>query len=76
MGNIVDSPHIISLFEDKVSITQYITYEPMSFDIDLQYTFHIHELDIIDEEEARMDEENGMVRYEHQPPEIIDRVHD
>lgn len=75
MGNIVDSADIISLFEDKVSITQYVTYESMSFDIDLQNTFHIHELDIIDEEETRMDEEDSMLRYEHQSSKIIDRVH-
>lgn len=33
----------------------------MSFDINLEYTFHIHEFDIIDEEEARMDEEDRML---------------
>ena len=76
MGNIVDSADIISLFEDKVSITQYITYESMSFDIDLQYAFHIHEFDIIDEQEARMDEEDSMIRYEHQTTKKIDRIHD
>lgn len=76
MGDIVDSADIISLLEDEVSIIQDIANESMSFDIDLQNTFHIHELDIIDEQEARMDEEDGMLRYEHQSSKIIDRVHD
>ena len=76
MGNIVYSPNIIPLLEDEVSITQDIADQPMSFDIDLQDTLHIHEFDIIDEEEARMDEEDRMIRYEHEPSEVVDRVHD
>lgn len=64
-------PDIVALFEEEVSIVQYIREEPMSLDIDLQYTFHIHEFDIIDEEEARMDEYHCMIRDEHNTSEIV-----
>jgi hypothetical protein len=61
MWHIVDGPYIIALFEKDVSEIQYICEESMSFDIDLEYTLHIHKLDIIDQYKTRVDEDDRMI---------------
>jgi hypothetical protein len=71
IGDIVYFPDIVALFEEEVSIVQYIREESMSLDIDFQDTLHIHEFDIIDEEEARVDEYNRMICHEHNTTKIV-----
>jgi hypothetical protein len=46
----------------------------MTFHIDLQDTFHIHEFYIIDEEDTRMDEYDRLLCDEHSPTEIVDKI--
>jgi hypothetical protein len=69
--DIVDFPDVVALFEEEMSVVEYICHEPMTFDIYLQYALHIHEFDIIDEEETRMDKYHCMIRDEHNTSEIV-----
>ena len=48
---IVYPANIIALFDEEISIVEYIGKESVSFDIELEDTLHIHEFDIIDKEE-------------------------
>ena len=61
IGNIVNPSNLISLLENEVSIIQDISKESMSFDIYLENTLHIHEFDVINQNETRMDKDNSMI---------------
>lgn len=74
MRNIVHFSDIISLFEYEMSIVQYICDDSMTFHINFYDAFHIHEFDVIDQEEARMDKNNRMITHEHDSSIIINSI--
>ena len=74
MWYIVYFSHIIALLEDDMSIVEHIGYETVTFNIHFQYTLHIHEFDIIHEQETRMDEYDGIFSDEHNSTKIINRI--
>lgn len=68
VSEVVDTTYLVPLFEEEMPIIEYTSEESVLFYIDLEYALDIHELYIIDEYEARMDDDNSALAYEHQSP--------
>lgn len=68
VSEVVDTSDIIPLLEEEMPIIEYACEESVLLYIDLEDALDVHELYIIDEYEARMDDDNSTIAHEHQSP--------
>jgi hypothetical protein len=74
ISEIVDSSDIVPLFEYQVPIVEDAREESVLLYINLEYTLQVHELYVIDEDQARMHYNDRFFAHEHRASIEVDNV--